>query len=1069
MRPGRTVTGRKFFAFLCLALLLSSLSLRAVAVGPPANKARISLTIGQPSIWSLAQAHYLLAGMREADKGIAPGTLVLNPNDTNGFRFDVLRQVFGAEGGFNGVAGAQNQVEMQRFQQDATRRQTARTRLDEALNQRQVVFTQLARVNRKLATAKVEEDDLNAIPEKQRPDDFQTRLQNVQTQIKDLSGAQAALQAQRDEVDGQITSLEKDTNATFNAPALKGIFGDNSTTGPAGVGSTGATAFPNDMGDVIDKILANPPNAKLNASTMLDNHIQLQYEIIAKQLTLLRDEVGPDQRLVFLELPLSLYTVPGKSDDYLVQIDWNIKSYYGIDPTLPLTIQKRLREYKQQSEKTSSPLTLELIDRLEGPGGPKAMFVEFAKDKTDAEIDALWQIRNLLRALDSLNIDIKANPAQQRLADKQKQEQEDRKQSVNDKTNELDEVLAAYRRLRIDRIGIAGPDDQTIKSLAQSLRDEYEPFIQNPLLAKMKWLDVKTLNKEDDFRTVDIIPRQSALNVNAANASSTGFNLSAAFQWLTGIGAKVSYQRQRQVYEQFVNQEIFASGRGKGVNTFSWTFGPLPGTKQIAPGVKTTYAVLVIPKDAQILTLHARGSSYKKKEAPDDSPVPLEERDFRIVVPNEQTEGFWVNGITYTPVVQGDRVTAVLTAQYFSPQIGILINGVPLNRVVSIGSSTVGAAGSGVQGEYEYLSSNQIVMSFSMGSSYVGTPIITLVTPEKTSAINYFNDLRINFRKDQLSLNEASKKDPMFLHRLELSEVQVKHSDNDGGSTIRLYGDGFRNKGEISINGIQIEEGPGNKILMVSTGMYEIKLTKSTVREIAEASGDPAYTRRDNIHWKIKYKQHTKQGYEYAPIFAYTRPIVSDYDIVSFVRNATTGVANLVLKISVPDQSNAPGATIDGSVGNVDSIRSAGGGYYHVIITLNKGRDSFTLTITRDDGSERTFDDIGVPDIPTIVKVANMGTGKEEGPSDQEHDVQITGKNLKRVVQVMFNTTEGKLIQGDSDSVLIVKTPKMDGPTRVLLRTDLTLNGRPVTNIDDLGTQNKAKYVFKKPDPKAGS
>jgi hypothetical protein len=298
----------------------------------------------------------------------------------------------------------------------------------------------------------------------------------------------------------------------------------------------------------------------------------------------------------------------------------------------------------------------------------------------------------------------------------------------------------------------------------------------------------------------------------------------------------------------------------------------------------------------------------------------------------------------------------------------------------------------------------------------------------------------------------------MFLHRLELTDARVRHTGNDGYSTLQIYGDGFRRSGDFSINGVEIDR---NDIRMLSTGRYDVRLSKQAIKDISEASGDPAHTRRDSIQWKIRYRQHTKQGFEYAPVFEYQRPILSDYDIVSFSRDSKTGIGHLVLKISVPDHPTNLAATVD-SGGSVDSITSDGRDQYSIKITLNKDQDSLILRVTADGRPERTFDDIGLPEVPTIDKVANMGTDKEEGPADTEHDVKITGSHLKRVVQVMFNTTPGQIIQGDSDNVLLVRTPKMEGATRVLLRTDLTLKGRLITNIKDIGTLNKAKYLFKK-------
>jgi hypothetical protein len=68
------------------------------------------------------------------------------------------------------------------------------------------------------------------------------------------------------------------------------------------------------------KTLDQVDRPKLAATTVLDNFIGMQYEIIAKQLTLLRDEVGPEYRIIFLELPALIYTAASKGDDYIAQV-----------------------------------------------------------------------------------------------------------------------------------------------------------------------------------------------------------------------------------------------------------------------------------------------------------------------------------------------------------------------------------------------------------------------------------------------------------------------------------------------------------------------------------------------------------------------------------------------------------------------------------------------------------------------------------------------------------------------------------------------------------------------------
>jgi hypothetical protein len=84
---------------------------------------------------------------------------------------------------------------------------------------------------------------------------------------------------------------------------------------------------------------------------VLDNHIQMQYELIAKQLTLLRDEVGPGERLVFLELPHSIYTTPGKAEEKLAQVWWHIDGCVRVDETV-----KRLADLEETRSKLKAIL-----------------------------------------------------------------------------------------------------------------------------------------------------------------------------------------------------------------------------------------------------------------------------------------------------------------------------------------------------------------------------------------------------------------------------------------------------------------------------------------------------------------------------------------------------------------------------------------------------------------------------------------------------------------------------------------------------------------------------------------
>ena len=74
----------------------------------------------------------------------------------------------------------------------------------------------------------------------------------------------------------------------------------------------------------IEKFNQSP---QLNASLKLDNFLQMQYEIISKQLSLLRDELGPGERLVFLELPQTVNAAHHESNKKWAQSWWKIAGY----------------------------------------------------------------------------------------------------------------------------------------------------------------------------------------------------------------------------------------------------------------------------------------------------------------------------------------------------------------------------------------------------------------------------------------------------------------------------------------------------------------------------------------------------------------------------------------------------------------------------------------------------------------------------------------------------------------------------------------------------------------------
>ena len=268
---------------LVVALLLSGMRFPVYAQSP------IVITIGHPNIWSLEQAHYLLSRMRAQNLQLsnkAPDSDDLDPNAANGIRIQTLKMLLDISAALDTPLGTTNRLISSDKRFNQRRRQDLLTRMD-------TLYTDLDRVTGELAVLKVERERMN----KENADEATKKLKDAEIDAATVrqDTTKERLKATSDELKG-LTA----TDGKLEGPELS----KNDSKLPEAI---------------VDTILKNKDSfrgdARLSASTMLDNHIQLQYEMVAKQLTLLRDEVAPGERLVFLELPASFYTTPGRAEE----------------------------------------------------------------------------------------------------------------------------------------------------------------------------------------------------------------------------------------------------------------------------------------------------------------------------------------------------------------------------------------------------------------------------------------------------------------------------------------------------------------------------------------------------------------------------------------------------------------------------------------------------------------------------------------------------------------------------------------------------------------------------------
>jgi hypothetical protein len=667
--------------FLITVLLLNSLagfSPALLSVRAQDKNRVIVINAEQPNVWTLEQAHYLLAQMHRRNLDLKAKTLEeLDPNEINGLRFDVMRMLIEFGATFNQADLASNRLLTRDQNFNAGRRQELIVERDRLRRESLTLTGEIE----ELQTAKA---DTNDEAEKKRLDakiDAKTtRRAKVDKEVELINDELGTLSAPS----GQLRATEG--GAQFDPNRLPASIFDD--------------AFRAAAAKQIDRFSDAP---KLNASLRLDNFLQMQYEIIAKQLTLLRDEVGPGERLLFLELPQTVNVAHHESNDKWAQSWWKIAGY------------------TRRTAQWASPIAMPTQTPKARDNQPSIT--------TEDEMNSILSGKPIIKEAET-------EPDQQMMKTQKK---------------------GSFVEYKSEFINLDG-EKGTVSSAALGSYMKGNMKLENRMV-----------------RTIDLIPRQSSLNVNDMNlrVKSGAFNF--VLSTLFGFGSRLNIQRQREQFSQFVQQELYSSAFGKGAREFGWTFTPMPGTNRLQSGVRTTYAVVVVPEEATSIVLESNGcyfprSAYQPNDFADtkhakrwgDSRTSrgcgVESKVFVVPVPNGGADGsndFWVRGIAYQPVPKGKRAVVLISGSNFSSQIGVLVNGVPLAHSIGLAQPLIlddsragttalrDLSGEKVRGRIERIDSNKIIFSFEI-DDFVGIPAITLVAPGKAIDINWLDNVTIN-------------------------------------------------------------------------------------------------------------------------------------------------------------------------------------------------------------------------------------------------------------------------------------------------------------------------------------
>ena len=670
------------------------LVLGGLAIPAQAQRRAIVVSAEQPNVWTLEQAHYLLAQMHRRNLDLkATGLGELDPNEINGLNFDVLKTLLEVGVAYDEAGAFNNSLLKTRKGFDADRAIKLQKRRDELADDSLALNRDIARLGREQALADSKEE-------------------------KDRLAAQVAeLTAVKDGVDKEVARLDTDIKAAGGPSGeVQGTDAQASFDPNKLPKSTFDDAFKDVTKKLIDRFNEAP---KLNATLRLDNFLQMQYEILAKQLTLLRDEVGPGERIIFLEMPQTVNASYDKANNKWAQSWWKVAGYTVLKTRVPNT-------------------RLETIQRLESTS-----------------------IKGL-----------------------------DKEESSSGTTEKEPLTMREVVRNAIQAFGTDGRG-------GSSERVEFVPLAPSGGTIKLE---------DRSVRTIELIPRQSSLNVNDIKLRARAGVFTAVAKTLFGVGARLNYQRQRETFSQFVQQELYSSGFGKGSTEFGWTFTPMPGTDRVMSGTRTTYAVMIVPIEAEALVVQSTGCYFPRS---DYQPINFgnttqerwtssenrrcsEQKAFVVPIPgggDDQNYDFWVDGLEYVPAEKGDRVVLSIYGRNFPAQIGMMVDGVPLTQSIGVAQPLIRDDSAAfreasaelkdakVGGRIERIDSKQIVAVFERPNGKDGTqPVITLTAPGKAKILNtlklYINGTRntsLNAKATQLLFGKrAGDKDKFRIDKLEV-------------------------------------------------------------------------------------------------------------------------------------------------------------------------------------------------------------------------------------------------------------------------------------------------------------
>jgi hypothetical protein len=131
---------------------------------------------------------------------------------------------------------------------------------------------------------------------------------------------------------------------------------------------------------------------------------------------------------------------------------------------------------------------------------------------------------------------------------------------------------------------------------------QFDTSINPKSEARDRGVHVEMAFKHCDDQTVsvplayELYPSAAAYNIMHGFNQTTHVGITGIAQTVVGFGLQASFQHDHSSLRSGLSQSIYASGFGAGQCKFGWDFAPAPNENRLAPGLRTTYAILRVPK-----------------------------------------------------------------------------------------------------------------------------------------------------------------------------------------------------------------------------------------------------------------------------------------------------------------------------------------------------------------------------------------------------------------------------------------------------------------------------------------